>query len=250
MRFLPLLKHTGADVILAAQQSLARLCSQAKGIGDFLKEGRDPVFDFRIELLSLPHIFGTTPTTLPPPTEGLIIERNHKLAERAAKLPGRKIGLCWAGASVHKNDWRRSASLGLLQPLRDMPEAQWISLQVGARAADITADGWTGRIHDWTGEIKDFADTAALIEALDLVITVDTAVAHLAATLGKQTWLMLAAPGEWRWGDAPNTTIWYPSMRLFRQTRPFDWPGVATRVRNALGDERVVDTATTPSDSD
>jgi tetratricopeptide (TPR) repeat protein len=234
MRFLPLLKRTGAHVVLAAQQNLARLCSRTEGIDDFLKEGLEPVFDFRIELLSLPHIFGATAATLPPPAKGLLVERNHKLAERVAELSGRKIGLCWAGASIHKNDWRRSAPLGLLQRLRDTPDTQWISLQVGARAADIDADGWTGRIHDWTGEIKDFADTAALIEALDLVITVDTAVAHLAATLGKQTWLMLATPGEWRWGTAPETTIWYPTVRLFRQVHPFDWPEVATRVRNAL----------------
>jgi len=234
MRFLPQLKNTGAHVTLAAQHSLTRLCSQAEGIDDFLKEGVEPTFDVRIELLSLPHILKTTPETLPPPAKGLLIERNHTLAARVAQLSGRKIGLCWAGAATHSNDWRRSVPLGLLAPLRDTPEVQWISLQVGRSAADIGAEGWAGYLHDWTADIKDFADTAALIEALDIVVTVDTAVAHLAATLGKPTWIMLPDPGEWRWGTKSDTTIWYPTARLFRQIQPFDWHGVATRIRTAL----------------
>jgi tetratricopeptide (TPR) repeat protein len=233
-RFLSPLRETGAHITLAAQTSLSQLCSRIEGMDEFLMEGRSPEFDVRIELLSLPHVLKTTPASLPPPTKGLTIPRKHQLAERATALKGRKIGLCWSGAANHKNDWRRSVPLGFLAPLKELPGINLISLQVGARSSDIAAEGWQGRIYDWSSDLKDFADTAALIEALDLVITVDTSVAHLAATIGKPTWIMLPEPGEWRWGEEAETTIWYPSVKLFRQPRAFAWADIADRLCAAL----------------
>jgi hypothetical protein len=141
----------------------------------------------------------------------------------------------WAGNPAHRNDANRSCPFAALLPLLDLPDRAFYSLQVepGAEARQTMTAG--GAITDLTPRLEDFADTAAAVQALDLVISVDTAVAHLAGALGKQTFLMLpATDSDWRWLRAGDETAWYPSLRLFRQAAPGDWDGVVREIIEAL----------------
>lgn len=144
------------------------------------------------------------------------------------------IGLAWAGNARHANDRNRSLPVSLLAPLAARSDVHFVSLQVGARAGDAAAVGLAGRIADVSAELGDFSDTASLMAALDLVITVDTSVAHLAGALGRPVWTLLPAVPDWRWllerGDSP----WYPTMRLFRQPARGDWAAVIEAVEAAL----------------
>jgi hypothetical protein len=136
--------------------------------------------------------------------------------------------LVWAGNPGHANDHRRSIPRHLFTPLiESRPDTTWVSLQVGA------TDGGPTML-DAGPDLRDFADTAALIAALDLVITVDTAVAHLAGAMGKPTWLLLPFSPDWRWMLGRDDTPWYPSVRLFRQPTPGDWPAAIAQATAAL----------------
>lgn len=154
-----------------------------------------------------------------------------RLAERAAGLT---IGLVWAGRPTHQDDRRRSLALREIAPLMDLDGVTFVSLQKGP--AEAEALGWAGPAPLFMAGpyLRTFADTAALLERLDLLIAMDTAVVHLAGALGVTTWVMLSHPCDWRWGDGSEQTAWYPSARLFRQTRPGDWTDVVARVRAAL----------------
>ena len=162
---------------------------------------------------------------------------------RLAGLPGLRVGLVWAGnprkerALLNLTDARRSIPLVLLGgALARVPGVTFISLQKGdgaEQAADLSPEL---DLHDWTGELNDFADTAALIEALDLVITVDTSVAHLAGALGKRVWVMNRFDSCWRWMLDRTDSPWYPTLHLFRQPALGDWDSVVAAVRAALVD--------------
>jgi hypothetical protein len=143
-----------------------------------------------------------------------------------------RIGLVWSGSVIHRNDNNRSLPLARLQGLLD-PEHAWISLQRDIRDSDRSALEACGLL-DPSGELRDFADTAALISALDLVITVDTSVAHLAGALGKPCWVMLPFAPDFRWLLDRDDTPWYSTLRLFRQQSPGDWDGVLQRIAQAL----------------
>ena len=152
-----------------------------------------------------------------------------------AKGPGFKIGLAWAGNPKNPRDRLRSIKLSRLSPLVEISkkaEMQFHSLQKGEAAEQAAPVGMD--LTDWSRDLHDFAETAGLIANLDLIITVDTAVAHLAGAMGKPVWLLLRFVPDWRWlmnrGDSP----WYPTIRLFRQTSPGDWGGVVGKVCNAL----------------
>ncbi|MBL8659380.1 MAG: glycosyltransferase, partial [Rhodospirillales bacterium] len=155
---------------------------------------------------------------------------------RLAAVARPRVGVVWAGNPQHHNDRNRSAPVAALAPLLTMPGVAFVDLQVGAgarqreglderSAAALIAPG---------GDIADFADTAAIIAELDLVISVDTAVAHLAGALARPVWLLLPFIPEWRWLRQRRDTPWYPTMRLFRQARPGDWDGVVAAVAEAL----------------
>lgn len=146
----------------------------------------------------------------------------------------RQVGLVWSGTQVQTMSTRRNLELQKLSSWLEVPGVQWHSLQVGECARDIALSDWQGRVVDWSHHLKDFGDTAALIEQLDLVITVDTSTAHLAASLGKPTWLLSRYDACWRWLLARDDSPWYPSLRLFRQTKPFDWASVIEKVKEAL----------------
>ncbi|MGA2659878.1 MAG: glycosyltransferase family 9 protein, partial [Verrucomicrobiota bacterium] len=128
----------------------------------------------------------------------------------------------------------RSMPLTHFGPLMELPGVQWFSLQAGPRASDLAQAPWVGRLTDLGARFANFDQTASAIVQLDLVISVDTAVAHLAGALGKPTWLLLPFAGEWRWMVHRSDSPWYPTLRLFRQTQPGDWPELMHRVRDAL----------------
>jgi Tfp pilus assembly protein PilF len=191
-----------------------------------------PDYAFQCPLQSVPLAFRTTLGTIPANTPYL---RAQPLAvarwrERLAALQGLRVGLVWAGNPANSVDRRRSVDCGILARLFARPGLAFVSLQKGAASAPPVGSG----LHDWTAGLKDLADTAALIEALDLVIGVDTAVIHLAGALGKPTWLLNRFDTDWRWLLDREDSPWYPTMRLFRQERPGDWNGVVNRVSMAL----------------
>ena len=151
-----------------------------------------------------------------------------------------KVGLVWAGNSKHKNDANRSVGFERFQPLLDTKGVDFYSLQVGERSRDIGAPGLSGldgKIFDLGKDLGDFADTAAAVGQLDLVITVDTSVAHLAGALGTPVWTLLPWVPDWRWRLDRDDSPWYPTMRLFRQPAAGDWDAVIGEVGAALRDQ-------------
>jgi hypothetical protein len=147
-----------------------------------------------------------------------------------------KIGLVWAGSPTHVRDRYRSTSLQALAPLLDVPGTSWYSLQKGPAAAALIGRESASAIVDLQDELSDFAETAAAVSALDLIISVDTSVAHLAGALGKPLWMMLAHPAEWRWLEHRDDTPWYPTARLFRQTRMNEWDEVVQKMKPMLAE--------------
>ncbi|HET6195663.1 MAG TPA: tetratricopeptide repeat protein, partial [Acetobacteraceae bacterium] len=196
-----------------------------------------PPFDFWCPLLSLPRLLGTRLDTIPAQTPYL--HERPALAERwrkrLAQGSGLRVGLVWAGSDKHINDFRRSLDPARLQSLFDLDGVSWVSLQVGPPAAGIAALP-PGAVADLSADITDFAETAGAILNLDLVITVDTAVAHLAGALNRPTWVMLPFSPDWRWMTGRADYPWYPSLRLFRQPSPGDWDSVIARVRTELAE--------------
>jgi hypothetical protein len=185
---------------------------------------------------------GTTLETIPAQVPYLHAdpERSATWRKRLAALPGRKVGLVWAGAPRPEDpqsnaaDRWRSITLAHYAPLASIPGLCLISLQKGDAAAQAQTPPDGMALHDWTGELDDFADTAALVEALDLVISVDTSVVHLAGGLGKPVWVLNRFDQCWRWLTGRTDSLWYPSARLFRQREPGNWDGVIEQVRRAL----------------
>jgi hypothetical protein len=158
-----------------------------------------------------------------------------RIASHAASSPARlKVGLTWAGRPEHPNDHNRSMPLELLAPLTYLKDIEFFSLQKGAAARQATTVPAGMKLTDWSAELEDFAETAALVHNLDLIITVDTSIAHLAGAMGKQVWVLLPFVPDWRWlldrGDSP----WYPTMKLFRQNKLGDWTQVISEVARLL----------------
>jgi Flp pilus assembly protein TadD len=220
-------------VILVAPPGLQRLLASLPGLDRVYVRGETlPPFDAHCPLMSLPQILGTTLDTIPAPAAYLHADpaATARWQQRTAALPGRRIGLAWAGNPSYGADQRRSIPPAALAAL-DTPGCSFVSLQIPAGQPAALP------IHDWTGALHDFAETAALIMALDLVISVDTAVAHLAGALGKPVWLLNRYDPCWRWLLHRTDSPWYPSLRQFRQAQPGPWDGVLAAVRAALGPE-------------
>src|SRR5204863_5097719 len=158
----------------------------------------------------------------------------QKWAEKLAELPPPRVGLVWAGGALFRSDPLRTRSVPLerFSPVLGVGRASFVSLQKGKDADQIKQS--SGKVHDWMDECEDFLDTAAVIEQLDLVISVDTAVAHLAGALGKPVWMLNRFESEWRWMLEREDSPWYPTMRIFRQSRRGDWDDVIARVASAL----------------
>jgi len=233
-RYATLAARRHGRVIVGCPQPLRCLIETIPGVCQVVTSRENlPPFDVHAPLMSLPAIFGATLSSIPadipylrPPPNGF------RLGDGEA--PGLKVGLAWAGAPVHRNDRRRSMSLEWLLPLTHVTGIHWHSLQVGGRAADLVRLNPKGTIIDLGSRFHDFGDTAQAITQLDLVISVDTAVAHLAGALGKPVWTLLPHDAEWRWMIGRDDSPWYPTMRLFRQTSPGDWQGLLERVGREL----------------
>jgi len=213
-----------------------------RGIAQIVCSGDPlPAFDFHCPLLSLPLAFDTTMETIPGTAPYLAADANAVAAwrQRLAPLAGLKVGLVWAGspgrtATTRMVDKRRSMTLAQLQPLAGVAGVGFVSLQNGEPATQVASAPAGFAIHDWTDELHDLADTAALIEALDLVISVDTSVVHLAGALAKPVWMFNRFDSEWRWLLEREDSPWYPTLRQFRQTQPGDWASVVTRMAGEL----------------
>ena len=236
-RYLPMIKALGAETILEAPPPLLPLLRTLAGVDHLIASGSDPgPFDYQTPLMSLPLAFATRLETIPAATPYLAADpsRVAQWRERLGPTLGRtvRVGLAWSGNPALKSDAARSAPLASLAALI-VPGVEYISVQKDIRATDVEAAGTLG-IRHFGADLADFADTAALISLLDLVISVDTAPAHLAGALGKPVWLLLHATAEWRWLMGRDDSPWYPSARLFRQLMPQDWAELAGRVRAQL----------------
>lgn len=230
LRYVPLLGQRGGRVLVECAPPMQRLLAAVPEIQQLvLKDAPLPAFDCYTSLLSLPHQFGTTQETVPPP----LALTAPPLQAALPVTPQLKVGLVWAGSSINPIDARRSIDLSQLQPLLSLPQIRIYSLQTGERATDLTPF-LSAQVYDLSPSLQDFADTAAVVAALDLVITVDTAIAHLAGSLGKPVWVLLPFVPDWRWLLDRSDSPWYPTARLFRQTQAGDWAGVVERVRQAL----------------
>lgn len=237
-RYVPMLTNAGARVVLEVQPPLHELMAASlEGVQIVDKGSSLPTFDLHCPLLSLPLAFGTRLETIPA-AEAYLRAPAERLAAWQARLgaaQGPRVGLVWSGNARHERDGERSIALQALLPLMDVGAA-FVSLQKEIRAEDRAILQARGDIFHFGDELKDFSDTAALVAQLDLVISVDTSVAHLAAALGKPTWILLTYIPDWRWLLARDDSPWYPTARLFRQDATKAWDGVIARVGDALAD--------------
>jgi hypothetical protein len=235
-RYAPLVAKHRCCVVLEVYPTLVQLLESLSGVFKVVQQGSElPSVDFQCPLLSLPQVFDTTLKTIP--CEVPYVTAPTRMLQRwACRLPqirGLRIGIVWAGSSRHRNDLRRSIPFGLLEPLWRLPDLRWVSLQVGSRAHDLKAAP-SRALEDLMPELGDFAETAAAIAQLDLVVSVDTAVAHLAGAMGVPVWLLLPFAPDWRWLNHGETSRWYPTMRLFRQDRRRSWSPVIQAVAKSL----------------
>jgi Flp pilus assembly protein TadD len=226
-RYLQFAKERGARVTLMVQRSLLRLMTW---LSDEVTVTDAPPADFDLycPLGSLPHVAGTDLPSIPAPAQFEIpaITRwqwHARLGERT----GARIAIVWAGAAGHLNDHNRSLPLSKFAPLFDVPGAQWFSLQVGPASAELTQYP----VRDLAPHLTDYAETAAALQQMDLVITADTSVAHLAGSLGIPTWVLIPFAPDWRWMRDRSDSVWYPSMKLYRQKSAGDWDTVMRPVR-------------------
>lgn len=235
-RYLPLLAAQGISVIFYVPRVLATLLNSLSDQIQIVAKGdRLPDFDAYCPLMSLPWVFGTTVETIPATIRYLSPSVCHQLKwqQLLGEQKAMRVGLVWSGSEKHKNDRHRSLSFSALESLLEA-EVEWHCLQKEFRSDECELlDAQTVvRMHQ--SNIDDFSDTAALIEAMDLVISVDTSVAHVAAACGKPVWILLPYHPDFRWMLDSEQTPWYPGVRLFRQTVAGDWPTVLGRVRQAL----------------
>lgn len=239
-RYLPLLRQRVDRLVFETRPELMRLMQTLPGAIECIEQRSDGAmpgidFDCQIPLMSLARIFDTTLETIPAQIPYLSADPRltAQWAERMAG-EGLKVGVVWAGNPSHQNDRRRSMALAELAPLAQLPGIVLYSLQKGAAAQQIASVPAGMELIDLGPAIADFADTAAIIANLDLVVTVDTSAAHLAGALGRPVWVLLSHPPEWRWMLERDDSPWYPSMRLFRQGPSREWGGVVEQVAEAL----------------
>jgi tetratricopeptide (TPR) repeat protein len=239
VRYVRIAAAKGGRVLLECRRPLHRLFESSRGGADgievVMKGEPLPAFDRHAPLMSLPNLLGATLDTIPAEIPYLEARPADIAAwrERLAGVPTPRIGLVWAGNPRHENDRNRSMPAARFAQLIERSRASFFSLQIPAAAEDLAALP-SGSVTDLAPALGDFADTAAVIENLDLVISVDTAAAHLAGALGKPVWLLLPYVPEWRWMLERDDSPWYPTMRLFRQRCPGDWREVIERLTVAL----------------
>ncbi len=232
----------GGKVLFHGPKPLARLFATCAGIDQFVEQGAAlPAFDLQCPLLSVAGLLGIDASNLPAAVPYLFAEpelrsswRGRLQGHAGLGRAGLKVGICWRGNPRFRMDRRRSFPLAAFAPLAQVDGVRLYSLQKGAGAEQLNEWGEKLDIADFSAELGDFADTAAFMAELDLVIACDTSVAHLAGALGVPVWLAVPKAGDWRWLTNRDDSPWYPTMRLFRQEARGDWAGVAARVACAL----------------
>lgn len=235
-RFVPLLARRGAKIILEAQPALLGLMHSLQGTAQIITKGdAPPDFDFYCAMMDIPGALGVTLETIPADIPYLFAEESQIEFHRnlSPRKKAKRIGLCWAGRPSHENDHNRSLRFAQLAPLLERDDSEWISLQRLVPPSD-EAGLAASPFLDWGRNFVDFSAAAAAIMAIDLVITVDTAIAHLAGALGKPVWVLLPFYADWRWLVGREDSPWYPTARLFRQKNRGDWAEVITRVGEDL----------------
>jgi tetratricopeptide (TPR) repeat protein len=239
-RYGKLAKAQGINVVMSVQQPLRRLLRQMSRAVEIIDQGALPAaFDYHCPIMSLPHALRTAPDAVPSQQRYIVAEEplRKKWDARLPLAQGRakpRIGVAWAGNPKQRNDHNRSMTLRTLAPLF-AADAHWISLQKDLRPGDATLLAELP-IVSFGDDLEDFADTAGLLDVLDLVITVDTSVAHLAGAMGKPVWIMLTYYPDWRWLLERDDSPWYPTARLFRQDETRAWDSVVARVHAAAQD--------------
>ena len=241
VRYVPMLAAKGANIVLVVQDALCPLFAGIEGVSQCLpgsSGAQIPPFDFHCPLGSLPLLFGTRLETIPAAPSYLpavTAERVQTWDDRLGPRDRLRIGLVWSGNRQHLNDHNRSIPFRMIADILDA-DASFVSLQKDVRPADHAALLERTDIRDVAAHLTDFSETAALISCLDLVISVDTSVAHLAAALGKPTWILLPHTPDYRWLLGRDDNPWYPTVRLFRQSGSREYGNVIGRVREALTD--------------
>jgi len=238
IRYLPLVLKQGGKVVIECHPELQRLFQGMVPDVPVIARGRTlPPFDTHCPLLSLPRIFATDLTNIPNHIPYLRADAvasdllRERLADHSAPF---NVGLVWAGNPSHTNDRNRSLRIASLTPLAEVPGVRFFSLQKGDAATEAGTPPAGMELIDMAGQLNDFADTAAIIANLDLVITADTAVAHLAGAIGRPVWVLLPFVPDWRWMLEREDSQWYPTMRLFRQPAIADWDSVIRRAAAEL----------------
>jgi hypothetical protein len=244
VRYVPEVAARGGKVILEVQPRLRRLLAQTPGAQTVVRNDEPlPEFDWQCPLASLPLVLGTELHTIPAPIPYVHADpaqveawRERLRAADRERDGGRplRIGLVWAGSPSHPYERWRSIALEQLAPLTHLEGTAFYSLQMGEAAGQLERLGAQARVIDLQNGQKDFADTAAIVANLDLVITIDTSVAHLAGAMGKPVWILLFKSPDWRWLLEREDSPWYPTARLFRQYKLGEWKDVVARVGEEL----------------
>lgn len=239
-RYAKVIRREAARVMLQTPAALQRVLSTVDGIDEVVGQNECREHDYAIHAMSVPDAVGTTLETIPAsipyivPDPVLFESWRNRLGPRK----GLRVAMVWAGSPDHIHDESRSVRLRSLEPLAGVAGVQWFSVQKGPGAAQLAEISSRWAVTDLGACLEDLADTAAVLANVDLVITVDTSIAHLAGALGARTWTLLSHPPEWRWLLDRRDTPWYPTMTLFRQREVDQWVPVIARVRHRL--ERLV----------
>jgi len=237
-RYAQLIDQRGGRVVMEVQEPIASLISRAQGVSEVVAQGQAlPNHDAYAYVGSLPHLFRTTPQTIPAKVPYISADParvenwRRKFSEYGDDL---KVGLVWAGSQHHRSDPHRSMLLVDFAPLADVKGVRFLSLQTGQPSSQVFSAPREMRLVDLSNSLSSFEETAAALANLDLLISVDTAIVHLAGALGRRVWTMLAFAPHWRWLLNRSDTPWYPTMRLFRQPGYGDWPGAMQQIKQEL----------------
>ena len=233
VRFAKILMARGARVLVETHAALAPIVRIVDGVAEVIVHGAGvPAFDLHVPMMSLPGLCGLARVAdIPSAARYMSAPNGPSVALPPRRGQERRVGLVWSGRPTHKNDRNRSLGAGLLSPFAALPCVRLFSLQIGAAGDDLAC---LPGIVDLAPHLSDFGVTARILDDLDLIVTVDTAIAHLAGALGKPCWVMLPFAPDWRWLLGRDTSPWYPSLRLYRQPKLDDWASVIERIATDL----------------
>ena len=235
LRYIPAVKAKGANVIVECHGMLARLIATAPGVDKVIIAGSPlPKFDVYAPIMSLPLILGMPEDTLSGSIPYVSPPELHSIQLPPAGGQQVRVGFCWSPGRARAGTPDRSCPITKMIELLAIPGIVAFSLQMGERTEDLKAEGCDALMPDIGARLTDMADLAAVVEQLDLVVCVDSVVAHVAAALGKPTWLLVPFAPNWQWHTEGDTCAWYPSMRLFRQSQPGSWDSVFDALSEAL----------------